>query len=69
MHLPHLVKCPEEDDAADLGLDVKMIGRWHDLAAGTGTAIVESASVDAVYSWVVNWAPMISATTYSSIGR
>ena len=22
-----------EDDAADLGLDVKMIGRWHDLAA------------------------------------
>ncbi len=51
-----------EDDATDLGLDVKMIGRWHDLAAGTGTAIVESASVDAVYSWVVNWAPMISAT-------
>ena len=52
----------EEDDAADLGLDVKMIGRWHDLAAGSGTAVVESASVEAVYSWVMNWAPMISAT-------
>ena len=23
-----------EDDAADLGLDVKLVGRWHDLAAG-----------------------------------
>jgi len=58
----------EEDDVADRGLDVKMIGRLHDLAAGTGTAIVESASMDAVYSWVVNWAPMISATVTPVLG-
>ena len=51
-----------EDDAADLGLDVKLVGRWHDLAAGTGTAVVESASVEAVYSWIYNWAPMIEST-------
>ena len=49
----------EEDDAADLGLDVKMIGRWHDLSAVSGTAVVESDCVEAVYSWVMNWAPMI----------
>ena len=51
-----------EDDAADLGSDVAMIGRWHDLASGAATAIVESTSVEAVYSWVLNWAPMITAT-------
>ena len=28
----------------------------------TGTAIVESASVEAVYSWIYNWAPMIEST-------
>ncbi len=52
----------DEDDAADLGSDVTMIGRWHDLASGAGTAIVESTSVEAVYSWVLNWAPMITST-------
>jgi len=44
-----------EDDQADLGDSIRMIGRWHDLAAFTGVAIVESDDAAAVSSWALNW--------------
>lgn len=44
-----------EDDQADLGDSITMIGRWHDLAAFTGVAIVESDDAAAVANWALNW--------------
>ena len=51
-----------EDDAADVGSEITVIGRWHDLASGTGVAIIESDSAEAVSSWMYNWAEVISST-------
>ena len=31
-----------DDDAADTGSGVKLIGRWHDLVGFTGVAVAES---------------------------
>ena len=44
-----------EDDQADLGDSITMIGRWHDLAGFTGVAIVESDDAAAVANWALNW--------------
>tara|TARA_B110000014_G_C19572047_1_gene304689 strand:- start:138 stop:407 length:270 start_codon:yes stop_codon:yes gene_type:complete len=38
-----------EDGAADVGPDITVIGRWHELASGTGVAIIESDSAKAVF--------------------
>jgi hypothetical protein len=50
------------DDEADHGPKVTLVGRWHNVAAGTGVAICESDDVDAVYRWGLNWAPMLDLT-------
>ena len=44
-----------EQDAADLGKDITMIGRWHDLGRGRGVVICESSSADAIAAWALNW--------------
>ena len=43
------------DDKADMGKNIKLIGRWHDLAGGTGVAIFESDDPVAMANWVLNW--------------
>ena len=43
-----------EEDAADLGPDITLVGRWHDFASGGGAAIIECDSAEAVSSWVYN---------------
>lgn len=43
------------DDLADVGDNIKLIGRWHDLTGGTGIAIIESEDAQALASWAVNW--------------
>ncbi len=48
-----------DDDQADLGEGVTLIGRWHDLAGFTGVAIAESDDPAAVASWLLNWNPII----------
>ena len=44
-----------EDDGADMGDAVRLIGRWHDVASFTGVAICESNDASAVAGWVLNW--------------
>ncbi len=46
------------DDAADAG-NVKVIGRWHDLAGFTGVAIAETDDPDAMSKWALNWNGML----------
>ena len=50
-----------EDDRADLGDSVKLIGRWHDMVAFTGLAVCESDDAGAVANWILNWNDVIDA--------
>ncbi len=50
-----------EDDKADMGDKVRLIGRWHDVAGGTGVAIFESDDAVALSNWALNWNPVLDA--------
>jgi hypothetical protein len=52
-----------DDDAGDHGPEIKLIGRWHDVASGTGVAITECESGAALAAWIYNWGPMLDANT------
>ena len=47
-----------EDDRAEMGPEIQMVGRWHNLANFTGAAVVESNNAAAVSAWALNWAPI-----------
>ncbi len=44
-----------EDDKADMGEKIKLIGRWHDLAHSKGVAIFETDDTEAIFNWALNW--------------
>ena len=56
----HFCKMTPEQDAADRGSRIKMIGRWHDLAGGKGVVICETDSADALANWALNWNAIMS---------
>jgi len=43
------------DDQADMGPNIKLIGRWHDIARFEGVAIFESDDPQAIAGWAMNW--------------
>jgi hypothetical protein len=45
----------EEALAADPGPDVKMLGRWHNPADGSGFFVCEAKSVTALHEWMWKW--------------
>ncbi|MGF1715276.1 DUF3303 domain-containing protein [Photobacterium chitinilyticum] len=53
--LAHFSQLSEEQDQAMMGEHIKMIGRWHDLASGTGVAICESDSIEAISAYALKW--------------
>lgn len=55
-------KMTPADDDADTGPGVSLIGRWHNVGEGTGVAICESDSADAVYRWSLNWNSVLDIT-------
>jgi hypothetical protein len=44
-----------EQEQALMGSDVKLLGRWHDLVRGSGAAIFEATSVEALSAYAMNW--------------
>ncbi len=44
-----------EQEAAMMGSSVKMIGRWHDVIRGTGAAVFEAESAEAISAYSLNW--------------
>ncbi|MDZ4675493.1 MAG: DUF3303 family protein [Gemmatimonadota bacterium] len=42
---------------ADLGKGVKLIGRWHNMAAGNGVLIVETSNLAALNRYIGQWTP------------
>ncbi|MEW5974841.1 MAG: DUF3303 family protein [Acidobacteriota bacterium] len=53
--LAHFSQMTPEQDHADHGSKIKLIGRWHDLVRGRGVAICESESAEALSNWAMNW--------------
>lgn len=52
-----------EDDKKDLGDNIKLIGRWHDLSQFTGVAICESDDPQALANWALNWNGVLDIQT------
>ena len=50
-----------EDDRADHGDRVRLIGRWHDVVSFTGVLICESDDAAAVAGWLLNWNGVLDA--------
>ena len=50
------------DDKTDMGDNIRLIGRWHNVADGTGVAIFESNDAVAIANWALNWAPVLDST-------
>ena len=50
-----------EDDRADMGENLTLIGRWHDLVSFTGAAVCETDDPAAVHQWILNWNEVIDA--------
>lgn len=48
-----------DDDKADLGDNLTLIGRWHDLVSFTGAAVCETDDPAAVHRWILNWNEVI----------
>ena len=44
-----------EDDQKDAGDRIQVIGRWHNVATGTGVAICETDDAAALFAWALNW--------------
>lgn len=44
-----------DDDKKDAGDKINLIGRWHDLASGSGVAICETNDANELFAWAVNW--------------
>lgn len=55
-------KMTPADDKADMGKNIKLIGRWHHLAGGTGVAIFESDDPVAMANWALNWNTVLDST-------
>ena len=45
----------EAADKADMGENIKLIGRWHDVGKFTGIAIFEADDAVAIANWALNW--------------
>jgi len=49
-----------DDAALDKKYGLHTVGRWHSLSDGSGFAVVEAASVEAIYASTTNWVPFMS---------
>ena len=45
----------DEDEQAQMPEGVRIIGRWHDLVRGSGAAVVESPSAEALAAYSLGW--------------
>lgn len=45
----------DDDVQNDLGDEIKLIGRWHDVSRFEGVAICECDNAQAIANWALNW--------------
>ena len=53
--IAHFSQMTLEQEMSGLDSSTKLIGRWHCLVKGTGVAICESNSAEALSNWLLNW--------------
>ena len=53
---------PAGDEIGDGGDNIKIIGRWHNVTAGSGVVIYESDDPDAMARWALNWNEILEVT-------
>ena len=53
--LKHFSQMTKDDDKKDAGDKINVIGRWHDVAGGTGVVICECDDAKELAGWAVNW--------------
>ena len=53
--LDYFSQLTDEQEAENMGKDLKLIGRWHDLVSGSGVAIFETDSLQAVNAYALKW--------------
>ena len=52
-----------EDDAASMhAAGVHQVGRWHNMAEGTGAGVFEAATMDGLHSYLYDWLPFATFT-------
>jgi hypothetical protein len=67
----------EEQEAGMMGKSVKLIHRWHDMVRGSGVAVYEADSAEALSAYSLNWnrvmdldiAVVVDDETARSIGK
>ncbi len=53
--LAMFAQMPADQEQAMMGDHLKLIGRWHDLASGTGVAIMEADTAEAIAAYALAW--------------
>ena len=46
---------PPEQEEALMGDNLKLITRWHDVVRGTGVAVYEADTAEAISAYALNW--------------
>ena len=46
---------------------VKMVGRWHNVAGGTGVCVAQSDNPEAVGKWAQDWSDLMSFEIYPAL--
>ncbi len=70
-------KMTADDDKKDMGANIKLIGRWHDVQRFTGVAIFEADDAKTIGIWLLNWnhvmdadvAPVLDDEETREVGR
>ena len=52
----------DEDIKSDIGDNIQLIGRWHDMVGFTGVAIFETDDPNAIANFALNWNAVLDAT-------
>ena len=57
--LAQFSKMTKKEEEALMGKNLKLITRWHDVVRGTGAAVYEAKSIEAVSAYALNWSPLM----------
>ncbi len=68
---------PSGDGVGDGGSQINIIGRWHNMASGSGVVVYETDDPKAMAQWALNWnevleltiEPVVDDETAKAIGR
>ena len=54
----------DDQEQAMMGGDIKLVTRWHDLVRGSGIAVYEAESAEALSAYSLNWNRVMDLDIY-----